>query len=510
MNDEMLSANALLGCDQMGACDRWTTVQGFASGIELMERAGAAIADRVAQLFPDAAPVHVLCGPGNNGGDGYVAARLLAATGREVRLYALAPPKSGRDAAIAASFWNGAVLPISAYCPEPGGGLLVDALFGAGFRGSLPGDAAAALERAAASGVPRLAVDVPSGMSGDTGLYESGIPFDATVTFFRKKPGHVLGAGPEVCGQVFVADIGVRADPVVARSPAAFENDPVLWQAELPIRARQTHKYRQGHAAVFSGPELRTGAARLSAQAAARIGAGAVTLLGTTDALRVHAGHVTSIMLEPCEKGAAEAILPRLNGLRSVVLGPGFSDLEEARAIARLCLSPECAGRAGPVPLVLDADGLTAFAANPAALFDLARGHAEPALVLTPHHGEFARLFPDIAAEAAFAKLAQTQKAADRSGAVVLFKGADTVIAFPGGTPRPVINTNGTPALATAGSGDVLAGIIAGLLAQGMPAFDAACAGAWLHGEAGRRAGPVCIAEDLIDALKPVYAALIA
>lgn len=492
MKSRAFSENALLSCTQMARCDRWTIDQGITLGIALMETAGRAVVDGVADLFAGGGPVHILCGPGNNGGDGYVAARRLAARGRDVHVYALGPPKPGKDAHHAAQRCTGPVHPLEAFCAQDGQGLVIDALFGAGFRGALPAVALDALTHAKAQGMARLAVDVPSGLAGDSGLCGHGIAFDATVTFFRKKPGHVSGAGPDLCGRLILADIGVQAPPDLI--PAAFENAPALWQADLPRRGRGTHKYRQGHVAVFSGPPLQTGAARLCAQAAARAGAGAVTLLGSDAALGVHAAQVSSIMLRPYAVGEAGAALDSLNGVSAVALGPGFGDLAEARAIAQACFT-----RA--LPLVLDADGITAFAADPAALWN--RPASSP-LILTPHHGEFARLFPDLAADHTMGKLTKTQAAAQRVGAVVLYKGADTVVAGPDALRPPVINTHATPALATAGSGDVLAGVIAGLLAQGMGGAEAACAGAWLHGEAGRRAGPICIAEDLVDALKPV------
>ena len=282
------------------------------------------------------------------------------------------------------------------------------------------------------------------------------------------------------------------------------ENGPLLWREAYPRWPRKTHKYDRGHVAVFSGPRLRTGAARLCAQAAARSGAGAVTLLGSDAALTVHAAHVTSIMLKEYTKGNAARALDDLTRVRSVVLGPGFDDLEEARRIARHCL--ERSAGDGPFPLVLDADGITAFAECPDALSDLSRRHARPGLVLTPHEGEFGRLFPDLANDGKLEKADRARMAAERAWAVIIYKGADTVIACPEaqGGGKLTINTTGTPALATAGSGDVLAGIVAGLLAQRMPPFEAACAAVWIHGEAGRMAGPACTAEDLIDALKAV------
>lgn len=497
--------NAILTCEQMAACDRWTVEQGFASGIELMENAGAAIADVVKVSFANATPIHILCGPGNNGGDGYIVARLMAECGADVHLYALADPKSGTDAEKAAALWPGDVLSLDEFMPESDQGLLIDAVFGAGFSGKLPRVVANALARANACRMKKLAVDVPSGLHGDTGLSDLGISYDATVSFFRKKPGHISGKGPSIVGELTVADIGVHADFTGNLVPVVFENTPALWRDHMPEHERETHKYRQGHAAVFSGPKYKTGAARLSALAAARSGAGAVTILGSDAALDVHASHVSSIMLKQCAKGDGGTALAELNKLRAVVLGPGFDDYAEARSITNVCLSPD---QNLNLPLVLDADGITAFADQPEELFALSRQCQVPMLVITPHEGEFARIFPDIAADQTLGKLQKAQAAASRSNAIVVFKGADTIIAAPESSRKgglAAINTNGTTSLATAGSGDVLAGIIAGLVAQNMSPFYAACAAVWMHGEAGQQAGPICIAEDLVDALRSVH-----
>ncbi|MEM8541843.1 MAG: NAD(P)H-hydrate dehydratase, partial [Pseudomonadota bacterium] len=434
-------------------------------------------------------------------GDGYIVARLMAECGADVSVYSLARPKPGTDAEKAASLWSGDVLSFDDFLPQSNQGLLIDAVFGSGFRGVLPDTVANALARANACGMKKIAVDVPSGLHGDTGLSELGISYDATVTFFRKKPGHISGQGPSVVGQLTVADIGVRADFTGTHAPMIFENTPSLWGNHRPERNRDTHKYRQGHVAVFSGPKYKTGAARLSALAAARSGAGAVTILGSDAALDIHANHVSSIMLKQCSRGGANGALVALNKLRAVVLGPGFDDYEEARSITNICLSPE---QKLNLSLVLDADGITAFADLSEELFALSRQKLAPMLVLTPHEGEFARIFPDIAGDQTLGKLQKAQAAAERSNAIIVFKGADTIIAAPAssGNGLAAINTNGSTALATAGSGDVLAGIIAGLMAQNMAPFYAACAAVWMHGEAGKYAGPICIAEDLVDALR--------
>ncbi len=498
--------SAVLTCNQMGACDRWTVEQDFASGMELMENAGAAVADVIMRRFADASPIHVFCGPGNNGGDGYVVARMMKHRGADVRLYALAKPKPGTDASLAAQLWDGEVLTFEDFRCEGSNGLLIDAVFGAGFTGKLPEAVSDVFRRAQNYPMRKLAIDVPSGLYGDTGLFSFAMPFDATVTFFRKKPGHICGYGPEICGEITVADIGVRADFADEHRPAIFENSPALWRDQLQDRLRGTHKYRQGHVAVFSGPRFQTGASRLSAQAAARVGAGAVTLLGSEGALDVHANHVTSIMLKELETQDARQALASLNNVSAGVLGPGFGDFEEARELCVSCLQSNA--DTSLKTFVMDADAISSFAADPEQLFAATHANPETTVVLTPHEGEFDRLFPDLAADNTLGKLQKTLAAAKRAHSVIIYKGSDTVIASPDdeldGEALAAINTNGTTALATAGSGDVLAGIIAGLAAQGMKPFFAACAAVWMHGEAGRKSGPICIAEDLVDALRMV------
>lgn len=485
----------------MGRADRWTIDNAYASGIALMDNAGAAVARLVLERHGDAARALVLCGPGNNGGDGYVAAQLLREAGMSVALHAFGAPRPGSDAAIAAGRCTVLAESPDLFAPT-GDDVVIDALFGAGLTRGLPDDARAALAKAREAGSRIVAVDLPSGVNGDSGADLGGaVAADATVTFFRKKPGHLLFPGRALCGETVVADIGVRAGVFSEDPPSVFENGPALWGDALPRPDAAWHKYARGHAAVFSGGRHATGAARLSAMAAQRAGAGAVTILGQPDALDIHAAHVTSIMLRPCRPDDAYDRLRELKGCRGCVLGPGFGDLSTARLIA---LSLLVEGHETRLRLVLDADGITAFAGDHAALFDAAKGSGPTALVLTPHEGEFARLFPDLAEDGTMSKLDKALEASSRANAIVLYKGPDTVIAAPDG--RAAINSNATPALATAGSGDVLAGVIAGLLAQGMPCFEAACAAAWLHGEAGRAAGPLAVAEDLVSQIAPALA----
>ncbi|TIM57583.1 NAD(P)H-hydrate dehydratase [Mesorhizobium sp.] len=496
MNNEILSPAEMAEVD-------WLTISaGPLNGIGLMRNAGAAVAAVVLARFPAARRVHVLCGPGNNGGDGYVVARILQDSAVDVLMWASGFPKAGSDAALAASECPVRPRPLSEFAAEAGA-ILVDALYGAGLSKPLSGDAAKAVEVATELNLPVVAVDLPSGVSGESGQV-LGQAFHAriTVTFARKKPGHLLLPGREMCGELVLADIGIGDGIVAQLEPRTFENTPPLWLGNFPVPAVDTHKYRRGHVCVFSGGPSATGAARLSALAAARSGAGAVTVLSPANGLQANAAHLTSIMLR---KADSIADVQEFIGDRrptAFVLGPGFGVGEKTRdfAVGVLATGQRQDGRADG--LVLDADGITSFRDTPKVLFEAARRLNTPALVLTPHEGEFARLFPDIAGDRNLSKLAKARSAAERAGAIVVYKGADTVIAAPDG--RAAINGNGAPWLATAGSGDVLSGVIAGFLAQGMPAFEAACAAVWIHAEAGSRFGPGLIAEDLPLALVPV------
>lgn len=492
----------LLTPDEMAEADRLTIGAGPVDGIGLMRRAGGAVADLVLSRFAAAHPVHVLCGPGNNGGDGYVVARLLREGGVAVRLFATGAPRSGSDAALAAAECPVAVEPLPAFMPEAGS-LVVDALYGAGLSKPLAGDVLAAVARTAKAGVPVVAVDLPSGVSGATGeTLGSALKAEVTVTFARKKPGHLLYPGRALCGEVIVADIGISDTTVAATGTRCRENDPAWWRALFPSPADDAHKYSRGHVGVFSGGVSATGAARLSAMAAARAGAGAVTVLSPGVALAANAAHLTSIVLRRCD--SLEDAIAFLDARKPAVLvyGPGLSPEPEVGRFA-LGLMSHASGRFDA--LVLDADGITSMARQRAAFFE-ARRRPGPELVLTPHHGEFGRLFADIAADMSLSRLDRARAAAAKANAVIVYKGPDTVIAAPDG--RAAINSNGTPLLATAGSGDVLSGIVAALVAQAMPSFEAACAAVWMHAEAARRFGPGLIAEDLPLALREVVAGL--
>ncbi|MES1198677.1 MAG: NAD(P)H-hydrate dehydratase [Pseudomonadota bacterium] len=480
MNGREIITNA-----QMHAIDK-AALDALVPTRTLMENAGRAVADAICERLSPR-PTAVVCGPGNNGGDGWVTARLLAERGWQVWVETLvAPAELWGDAFEAAQAWKGATNLSSEL--NPPAELYVDAMFGAGLSRPLEGEAARQAIRMSRAPERVVAVDVPSGLDGDTGkpMGEACVRAALTVTFVRKKPAHVLYPGRGLCGEIVVADIGAPESVVAAQNVRLWENDPVLWS--LPWPTAEAHKHARGHAMIASGGHAHTGAARLAARAALRAGAGLVTVISPRDAVDENAAQLTAIMLREAEDAAALANAVR--DASSLVIGPAFGTTEAHRVKLNAVLA--IAKRA---PIVLDADALTLLAPLKAPL-----GARD---VLTPHVGEFRRLFPDLAEQP---KLAAARAAAKRAAAIVLYKGPDTVIAHPDG--RAIVNTTGTPFLATAGSGDVLAGVIAGLLAQGMGSFEAAAAGAWLHGKAAEEFGPGLIAEDLPELLPVVLSDL--
>ncbi|MER8431304.1 NAD(P)H-hydrate dehydratase [Mesorhizobium caraganae] len=504
-------SNEVLSPAEMGEADRLAIAAGPLDGYGLMQRAGEAVAAVVLARYPAASRVHVLCGPGNNGGDGYVVARLLAEAGVNVAVWAEGKQKAGSDAARASEACNLPVNHLNDFDTTEGE-VVVDALYGAGLSKYLSPYADAASGISAAEKVPVVSIDLPSGVSGETGQMRGYFDAAVTVTFVRKKPGHLLMPGRRVCGEIIVADIGIPDAIVDQLKIEAFENTPELWlRWYFPRTAVDAHKYKRGHVAVFSGGPSSTGAARLSALAAARIGAGAVTVLSPGNSMQVNAGHLTSIMLRKADTIADIDEFVSERQPSAYVLGPGFGFGDKARDFTLRLLAQEpvydMQRRIDLGGIVLDADGITAFRDDPAALFEAAGRVGAPPLIITPHEGEFGRLFPDIVGDKKSSKLTKARAAAKLANAVVIYKGTDTVIAAPDG--RAAINANGAPWLATAGSGDVLAGIVAGLLAQGMASYQAACAAVWIHAEAGRRFGPGLIAEDLPLALVPVLRELI-
>jgi hydroxyethylthiazole kinase-like uncharacterized protein yjeF len=466
----------------MAEADRLTVAAGT-SGVVLMENAGASVAREITCRWSPRR-VAVLCGPGNNGGDGFVVARHLVVAGWDVRLALLGSRERLKgEAAHHAHLWTGQIEPMSTAVLEDAA-LVVDALFGAGLTRALDGSLAEVLTTAAKT-APIVAVDIPSGVMGDTGEALGAATAALTVTFFRKKPGHLLQPGRLFCGEVVVTDIGTPSSVLDQIAPMTFENNPLLWQGAFPQIQDGGNKYTRGHALIWGGYPM-TGAARMAARSAARIGAGLTTIAVPKAALDIYATALTSIMVHPVADPEDFAGLLADDRILGLLIGPGAGVGIKTRSKALAMLGT---GRA----VVLDADALTSFQGNPATLDHAITGPC----VLTPHDGEFARLF-----DPQGDKLMRSRAAARRSGAVIVLKGSDTVIVAPDG--RAIINANAPPTLATAGSGDVLSGIVLGLLAQGMTPFLAAAAAVWLHGDAARLFGPGLIAEDLPDLLPRV------
>jgi hydroxyethylthiazole kinase-like uncharacterized protein yjeF len=481
---------------EMERADRLTIAAGT-PGFALMLSAGQAVAEAAMELVEEG-PIVVVAGPGNNGGDGFVAAAELAARGREVSVILLCERDSLQgDAASAAKGWKHPVLPFN---PQAIGkpALIIDALFGAGLNRPVKGEPHDVIEAINANGAPVLAVDLPSGINGTSGSV-MGIAVRATetVTFFRRKPAHLLLPGRMHCGRVRVADIGIDPGVLAEIAPQTFENIPDTWRRSFPVPKIDGHKYARGHTIVVSGDIAATGAARMSARGALRAGAGLVTLASPRDALAVNAAALTAVMVRLIDTPVEFAELLTDKRLNTCVIGPGAGLGERTRDLVLTALT----ARRG---LVLDADALTSFAEAPDRLFEAIKVSHDPQVVLTPHEGEFPRLFSDISTKHPLrSKLERVRAAAERAGGIVLLKGPDTVVASPDG--RATIAANAPPWLATAGAGDVLSGMIAGLLAQGVPAFEAASIGVWMHGEAAREAGPGLIAEDLPETLPAVF-----
>lgn len=526
----------VLTCAEMRALEARAIASGAVTGLELMERAGAAVADHIRQRWPNGARAIVLCGPGNNGGDGYVVARHLAEAGWQVTVLGM-DNTPGPDAAEMKRRWAamGRIEPLdmtalNAALPAD---LAVDALFGTGTSRRLDPALDALLNciggytpshRSVA--VPVVAVDAPSGLCLDSGRMIGRQPgvlatrqVAATVTFHRPKVGHLIAEGPPYCGQLIVADIGLTGVPGPLHGIKIAAPDPRALAKYAP-----GHKFDHGACLVIAGEAGQGGAARLAARAALRVGAGLVTLGAPAAALSEHVGPPDALMRRPLDGDDELTALLRDTRFRAVAIGPGCGIARAGRLVDAVLSDARS--------VVLDADALTGLAKR-------GLDGLHPACVLTPHMGEFARLFPDLASRMSqpeppewsnqparkvadmialqhwrqaladqrgplYSKLDAVRDAAARSGAVVLLKGPDTVIAAPDGQAR-IHSAYDVPWLATAGAGDVLAGIIAGLLARGLPPLDAAATGAFLHAQAARRFGPGLIADDLPDQLPGVF-----
>lgn len=486
---------ALLTTEEMYQADGLAAEAGV-TGLSLMESAGRGAAEHILQRFLQVRRILVLCGPGNNGGDGFVVARHMRAYGFDVTAALLGRRDAlTGDAATMGASWDGPVLALTSVNPE-GFDLIVDAVFGAGLTRPVEGSLATLFARINNSGIPVVAVDIPSGIDGNSGAVR-GTALNAamTVTFFRMKPGHLLYPGRSHCGELFLVNIGIPDNVLEKIKSRTFENTPEFWSGPFPRPGWRDHKYSRGAVLAVSGGPWTTGAIRLAAAGALRVGAGVVTIAAPKNALPIHAAHLTAIMLRQADKTEdLESILLDDDRMRAVIIGPALGTGNSARVKTEAMLA------AGPA-VVLDADALTAFADKPQALFDRIAENPERRVVMTPHEGEFARLFPDLHSTST-SRLERARSAAARARCVILLKGADTVVAAPDG--RAVISANAPSCLATAGAGDVLAGFVGGLLAQGMPALEAAAAGAWIHGEAAGIVGPGLIAEDLPDRVPPI------
>lgn len=491
----------LLSAGEMRAVEQAAIGAGFVTGLELMERAGRGVVEAVFEEWPHLAAISgrvlVLCGPGNNGGDGFVVARLLREWGWEVEVSlfgdaAKLPP----DARVNYERWvaQGTVGDWADIGDAQGADLVVDALFGTGLTRPVAAEVVAPI--LGQPGALVVAVDIASGLDADSGrVIGAAAVADLTVTFHRAKTGHYLAEGPAYSGRMRRCDIGLsEATPEAVR----------MTRPKGLAKSGRAHKYGYGHALVLSGGFGRTGAARLAARGALRIGAGLVTLGVPGSAQMEVASQITALMLRRVEDADELAQALEDKRINALCLGPGMGVGARTRAMVAVAVRAEHAPY-----VVLDADALGAYSEGPEALFEML--HA--GCVITPHGGEFARLFPDLAArqtDPAYSKVDAARDAAARAGCIVLYKGADTVIAAPGG--RCAINSahyeRSAPWLATAGSGDVLAGFITGLLARGLDPMAAAETAAWLHVECARSFGPGLIAEDLAEELAKVLRTL--
>ena len=475
---------ALLTPAQMGKADRAAEAAGI-RGPDMMEAAGGAVAVAIGARWP-MRPVTVLCGPGNNGGDGFVVARHLNEAGWPVTVALLgARDKLSGDAAHAASLWKGDLALFTPDCLD-GAGVIVDAIFGAGLSRPLAGPAVILVEAMKSRRIPICAVDVPSGLDGASGLVRgAAAPADLTVTFFRKKPAHLLYPGRGLCGDIVVADIGTPVSVLEAIGPTTWENGPGLWLDGYPWPEPESYKYKRGEVLVLGGEGI-TGASRMTTLAASRAGAGMVTLAAPEPVWSIYATSLINAIVHSFQGASGWKALLADKRRNVIAIGPGAGVGAPTREYVVAALATKRA-------TVLDADALTSFAEAPEDLFSAIDGPC----VMTPHAGEFMRLF-----HVEGDKLARARAAAKQCGAVVLLKGPDTVIAAPDG--RAIINANAPAQLATGGTGDVLTGFIAALLAQGMAPFEAAAAGAWLHGAAAAEFGLGLVAQDLPDALPRV------
>ncbi|MEP3419814.1 MAG: NAD(P)H-hydrate dehydratase [Lentilitoribacter sp.] len=482
----------LLTPEQMSTADALMIKSGIV-GIELMKCAGAFVFDVLRQHFPNAKTVLVVAGVGNNGGDGFILAELLKKNGYDVAVTIIGDDtKIAGDARLAFDTISQGIQLIKNPDLEVYD-LIVDGIFGAGLKREVKGDFADIIHAINASATDVLAIDLPSGINGQTGQVSGcAIKAQATATFFRYKPGHVLFPGRELSGKVYLGQFGITQKVLGQISPRLNLNTPALWQDHYPILKATGHKYSRGHALSVSGGLDKSGAARLMAKAALRMGAGLVTIACPSETMSAHAARTDAIMLTKMDNEDELSNILDDKRINAVCVGPGLDPNEQTRSFVKIILNTDKS-------VVLDAGALSAFSDKPSTLCGLIRTRSSPT-ILTPHDGEFERLFPELISTQD--KVKRTKVASETSSATVVLKGPDTVIAK--SSDNAAITNNAPPWLATAGSGDVLCGLIAALLAQGMPEFEAACTGVWFHGEAGTQAGPGIISSELEKALKTV------
>jgi hydroxyethylthiazole kinase-like uncharacterized protein yjeF len=487
----------ILSVSEMYKADEEACTTGLTS-LNLMESAGAAIAEVVQNICNDGR-ILILCGLGNNGGDGFVAARLLKNIGRNVRVVCLGTIDEIKgDARESASNWTDEIGQFSPSIFEDVQ-VVVDALFGIGLNRPVSGLGGLIIEKLNETDLPCISVDIPSGVHGDTGqILGSAVQADVCVTFFRRKPGHLLYPGKDNCGDVMVADIGIPVTVFKNISPKIYENTPQLWLDDLPIPKVQGHKYDRGHAIVVGGNKL-TGAAQLASFAALRSGAGLVTIASPPTASIVYRSGSPSIMVKDLNNDKEFSKFINHSRVKAILIGPGNGTNRETYDKVLTALASK--------PCVLDADALTVFEECPEVLFSALKNTSKIKNVITPHEGEFKRLFSNVISLKNTRSKIEIARSASSINAIIVLKGADTIITSPSGLI--CINTNSSPYLATAGSGDVLSGIILGLMAQGMKPFQAACAGVWLHAESGRVFGPGLVAEDITEMLPSILRKII-
>ncbi|GHF28775.1 bifunctional NAD(P)H-hydrate repair enzyme [Kordiimonas sediminis] len=490
LDPRLPESHILLSPHQMYAADTWA-MQNGTSGITLMERAGKSVAEVATEMMPHNGDgtIIVLCGPGNNGGDGYVAARYLAEWGYTVSVMPISDIMALKgDAAIMARPWIGRTRPMDLNALKSAD-LVIDAMFGAGLDRDIEGDIAAVIEAVNEGSAVVLAVDLPSGLSGATGQVQgTAIQADTSVTFFSYKPGHILTPGRYYSGgidNIHVVDIGISRDCLADIQVNTYWNTASLWQGAVFHPGPSSHKYDRGHVLVLGGREPALGASRLASLAALRSGCGLSTLACPSESYSIQATALTDVMVRRYDSSFGLLSIMADKRINTIVAGPGLGVGEKTTETILAVLNERRR-------TVLDADALTSLARQMVQLSD----YSGQDIVLTPHDGEFKKMFPDISLDD---RLSAARQAARQTDCVIVLKGVSTIVAAPDG--RASIASNAPAWLSVAGAGDVLAGIIAGVLAQGLPLFESVSYAVWLHGKSGEVAGRGLIASDLLPAI---------